>query len=1376
MSQLSSRIARALAVSLTVVAVVAACGSESGSSFPDGDGGGTSSDGTSGGSNGIASGGIGSSTTSSGDGGTTTSSGNVDPSCVPLTCEAQGLECGLAGDGCGRQIDCNKTTAQGGCSDDPTKRCGADGLPSKCVAIVNIPNTCTPQSCADQNITCGQAGDGCGGLLNCGGCGPDEQCGGPGRPSQCVTITATSPDGGTCIRKTAADFPLDDARYPWCGDQSDGCGGVVSFPSTCADPTHFCGGRGPSRCGPPGGGECTPRTCAFYPPTACGMQPDGCGGVIGPCGSCTAPQVCGGGGVPNECGGGVLTDDAGNACTPKSTCGPLECGQVADGCGGVFDCGLSRCVDGNICGGGGTPNICGTPACTRQSRAQACLNKNCGPVSDGCGGTYNCNPNDAATACDGDAICGGGGVPNVCGGGVPTADGGPGGGPCVPRTASSCVTTAGNRDCGVFANGCGGTYTCGTAPTFGCGAGESCGAITPSKCGTPQCTPLTQAAACTGKTCGFVPDGCGGSHQCGVGSGTCPYDGRIGDSCGGGGTANVCGGGIPCTGTYCGTQPTNCSGPNTPNTTRILGRVFAPNQTLPIHDALVYVPNGTLAAVPVGTSSCDTCAPPSGNPFIRTNTSTTGNFVLNNVPVPTNGAGVAQPITIVIQKGRWRKVQTVTPNRCGDLTLSLAQASFNSTQSGSAPWVPSNNIPRLAVTTGGADAMQCLLRRLGISDTQFTLSSGAGRIHLFAGANGGTSRFRNGFVNVTGTANNDATRNFANETTLYGNSSTTVSNPAIMAGYDGVILTCTGQGDQSGHRYPGYADDMQDYVDHGGKVFASHWHHGWLHSGPAPWPTVASFTDVGASGTATVYVNTTIPKGVDLAAWLQSARNNTGTLGQFSITGIASTIGFPLVSGTSLVTRNPNNTGSVQYADFLMPTNAAANAKCGRFVMSDLHVTGGSDDSVGNGSGGGNSGFPNNCSDTMTLSDQEKLLAYMLFDLTSCVDTTPPPETCTPRTCASYPQNGGPNNGAICGQYSDGCSDVIKNGAGQPQSCGTCPTGQSCVNGYCQTINCTPNTCQPGQCGSIPNGCGGTLNCTCPAGTGTCGGGGQANVCGTPSCTPRVCPAGFCGQTGDGCGGILDCDCPAGQLCGGAGQPNQCGVCTRIPQATACAGMNCGDVPDGCSGFWHCGDCTTGQNCGGGGQANVCGSGSCVARGCAEMGAQCGRVGDGCGGFTDCPNCVGTDFCNGENLCVGNTCSPRTCQQLGVECGPASNTCGALLDCGDCPPGTACGAGGQPGKCGTIPCAPSTCTSLGAVCGQVANGCGGLTTNCGSCPGTSSCVNGACVQTCTPRTCTEAAAQCGFVGDGCGGALDCGQCPPGSVCGQNNTCIDDGPK
>jgi len=81
---------------------------------------------------------------------------------------------------------------------------------------------------------------------------------------------------------------------------------------------------------------------------------------------------------------------------------------------------------------------------------------------------------------------------------------------------------------------------------------------------------------------------------------------------------------------------------------------------------------------------------------------------------------------------------------------------------------------------------------------------------------------------------------------------------------------------------------------------------------------------------------------------------------------------------------------------------------------------------------------------------------------------------CAPTTCAAQ--------GATCGTISDGCGGTV--------SCGTCTT---------------PNT-QGAQCGSVPDGCGGTLYCGTCTGSDTCGGGGTPNVCGAPTVSLEAFP------------------------------------------------------------------------------------------------------------------------------------------------------------------------------------------------------------------------------------------------------------------------------
>ena len=72
-----------------------------------------------------------------------------------------------------------------------------------------------------------------------------------------------------------------------------------------------------------------------------------------------------------SCCGGVCVKEAkksfGTCCSP-TTCAAAgaNCGTIADGCGGTLDCGT--CTLPETCGGGGTPNVCGTAIqCCMQS-------------------------------------------------------------------------------------------------------------------------------------------------------------------------------------------------------------------------------------------------------------------------------------------------------------------------------------------------------------------------------------------------------------------------------------------------------------------------------------------------------------------------------------------------------------------------------------------------------------------------------------------------------------------------------------------------------------------------------------------------------------------------------------------------------------------------------------------------------------------------------------------------------------------------------------------------------------------------------------------------------------------------------------------------
>ena len=111
--------------------------------------------------------------------------------CQPKTCASQGYTCGQNGDGCGNVINCGTCTSPNFCGGGGYSQCGvgttADGGP----IVSDGGGACTPTTCQQLGFNCGPAGDGCGGLLDCGTCVAPDTCGGGGQSGVC---------GGTTVK------------------------------------------------------------------------------------------------------------------------------------------------------------------------------------------------------------------------------------------------------------------------------------------------------------------------------------------------------------------------------------------------------------------------------------------------------------------------------------------------------------------------------------------------------------------------------------------------------------------------------------------------------------------------------------------------------------------------------------------------------------------------------------------------------------------------------------------------------------------------------------------------------------------------------------------------------------------------------------------------------------------------------------------------------------------------------------------------------------------------------------------------------------------------------------------------------------------------
>jgi hypothetical protein len=377
-------------------------------------------------------------------------------------------------------------------------------------------------------------------------------------------------------------------------------------------------------------------------------------------------------------------------------------------------------------------------------------------------------------------------------------------------------------------------------------------------------------------------------------------------------------------------------------TTSVSGTVFAPTPSQfgkpdPIYNAIVYIPNADLQPFPKGVT-CDKCgAVTSGSPIAVALTASDGTFKMTNVPVGDN-------VPFVIQVGRWRR-KVVIPHvaQCADTPLDAETTRLPRDQS-------EGDIPLMAITTSYYDPTQCIMRKIGVAEKEFTAPTGTGRIHLYQG----------GGMSLTGAT-------IPNGNVLWGDA----TNPSKLKDYDIVAFPCLSHpADAVGRQ------NVVDYTSSGGRANITDLSVDIMSAGPNPWPTVASWTN-GYIGATTATVDQTFPKGQALADWLQAA-GATKTKGSIALDEV-----YYRFTQTTQQRWLYDPTNPLIFS-FNTPVTADAGDQCGRAIYASFHVA---TPKAG--------AFPGSC-DTAPLTPQEKVLEFMLFDLAACVQNDgsvpqPPP-------------------------------------------------------------------------------------------------------------------------------------------------------------------------------------------------------------------------------------------------------------------------------------------------------------------------------------------------------------------------------------------------
>lgn len=646
-------------------------------------------------------------------------------------------------------------------------------------------------------------------------------------------------------------------------------------------------------------------------------------------------------------------------------------------------------------------------------------------------------------------------------------------GECVPKT---CLDLGFN--CGDASDGCKGVLHCGT-----CGEGELCGGESPNVCQKPpECVGATSCAE-LGWACGVAFDQCGNQFDCSKEGIACPP----GQTCIGGAAM---------------TDPTHCEAgiggesgcalcdaikdcSTQAQPTRLTGRVITPGRSDDNKPNQVGVPNTfvyiltnddatqlpTLSTgIPEGGTSCDRCDGQDLGPLlVGAMTDALGNFTLEgNIPV-------GKQFLLVVKSGKFRRaVEMTLPDTAACTTTAIDPVQTR---------LPRDmadglgvNIPRIAISTGDVDAMECVFEKMGVSDAEFNVPDDAAqnpeRIHLY------------------GTDGAEMMGGNPAESTLY-------NDIGIVQSYDMIVFDCQG----GGYLNPPPAaamDNIREYVNRGGRMFASHLSFEWICSngdtaysaddpiatglsGAANFPKCGGLNQGGPDeGTGIVSIGrpgANPDKIENFADWLV---NEQAAMAEAD-GGIAIDIIAPRDLAES-VTPYPvseefvfsADDDSIQQFAFNTPLGSPADATCGRVAYSGFHVA--STTAI---APFANTIFPEHCTGDLTA--QEKVLLYMLFDLGACVGPPPEPPVCDPRMCSDI--------GAECGTISDGCGSAV--------DCGPCPPGEVC--GLVEPNKCSackPIGCEeaPVECGITGDGCGGTLECMCPEGL-TCGVGG-AGKCG----------------------------------------------------------------------------------------------------------------------------------------------------------------------------------------------------------------------------------------------------------------------------------------
>src|SRR5208283_1299398 len=219
------------------------------------------------------------------------------------------------------------------------------------------------------------------------------------------------------------------------------------------------------------------------------------------------------------------------------------------------------------------------------------------------------------------------------------------------------------------------------------------------------------------------------------------------------------------------------------------------------------------------------------------------------------------------------------------------------------------SLPNIAVSTGYADTLECLLTRIGVSESEFTgAPASAQHVHVFQGGVGSLAGA--GYSTVSPASSQS-------DMALW-------DKDSDIEQYDIVMLSCEGSPTTNAN-----SQVVSDYVNYGGRVFAEHYHYQFFYNSSLFSNTATWTPGVGNSYTPPIngVVQTTLlngqpfQEGQALESWL----TNVGALTNNELS-IAQPRGDALVVQGNVSTPWVVSTGvtptTTQYFSWDMPFNA----------------------------------------------------------------------------------------------------------------------------------------------------------------------------------------------------------------------------------------------------------------------------------------------------------------------------------------------------------------------------------------------------------------------------------------------------------------------